>query len=73
MTLNQNIKNLRDRKRITFFNSNSKVFTRFSLNHKESKICWKREVSKDRKTWILYNDFLSLKDVVSIIETKKFS
>ena len=59
---------LRDRKPLSLFDRTEKLFTQFQFNFKENDfVCWKRYVSKDRRNWICWNEFLSLKDINSII------
>jgi len=55
---------LRNRENITLFDRKEKTFIRFQLNKQEPFICWKRYASKDRNNWVLWNEYLSLKDVV---------
>ena len=63
----QNLIRLRNGKNLIFFDRIERMFVGFKLNKNEKNICWKRLVSKDQRNWISWNEFLSLKDVDSII------
>jgi len=59
---------LRNGQPLDLFDSTNKLFVKFQLNRAEKFICWKRYVSKDRRNWICWNEFLSLKDIDSFIK-----
>lgn len=67
----QNLLSLRNGKDIIIFDRIERMFVGFKLNTKEKNICWKRLVSKDKRNWIVWNEYLSLKDVDSIITELK--
>jgi hypothetical protein len=67
----QNLKKLRNGKDLIIFDRIERMFVGFKLNTKEKNICWKRLVSKDKRNWIVWNEYLSLKDVDSIITELK--
>lgn len=58
---------LRNRKFLTKFSHSEKLFTRIQLNKNYDKVCWERWVSKDKIHWINWNLYLSLKDVIKIL------
>ena len=70
----QNLNKLRNGKDLILFDRTEKMFVGFKLNSNEKIICWKRLVSKDKRNWIVWNEYLSLKEVDAIItelKTKK--
>lgn len=67
----QNLLSLRNGKDLIIFDRIDRMFVGFKLNTKEKNICWKRLVSKDKRNWIIWNEYLSLKDVDSIITELK--
>ncbi len=67
----QNLLSLRNGKDLIIFDRIDRLFVGFKLNTKEKNICWKRLVSKDKRNWIVWNEYLSLKDVDSIITELK--
>ena len=70
MTL-QNLVRLRNGNDLILFDRIEKMYVGFKLNTNEKMICWKRLVSKDRRNWIVWNEYLSLKDVDGIINELK--
>ena len=67
----QNLVRLRNGKDLILFDRVEKLYVGFKLNANEKMICWKRLVSKDRRNWIVWNEYLSLKDVDGIINELK--
>lgn len=67
----QNLVRLRNGNDLILFDRIEKMFVGFKLNKNEKMICWKRMVSKDRRNWVCWNEFLSLKDVNNIINELK--
>lgn len=61
------LKKLRNGKNVILFDRIDKLFVGFKLNSTNNKICWKKFVSKDRKNWVLQNEYLSLKDINNTI------
>ena len=70
MTKEQLLK-LRKKKDLILFDRIDKMFVGFKFNTTDDKVCWKRFVSKDRRNWVCWNEYLSLKDVDKIINTIK--
>lgn len=64
MELKEVIKKLRKGESIRLYRE--KMFTTIQLNRNSDKICWERHVSVDKKNWTVWNEFLSLKDVIKI-------
>lgn len=63
----ETIKHLRHGGVLNFFNRKQKTFVKIQLNKKEKDfVCWQRFESKDRRTWVEQNKYLSLKDVMDI-------
>lgn len=62
------IRDLRNRITKTFWDEKEKMFVRFRINREEKRICWIRQVSIDRKRWIDWNSYLTLREVISSIE-----
>ena len=58
------IQKLRNKESITLYRDG--LFTRIQLNNRDNRICWERWVSKDHKSWMNWNLFLSLRDVLQI-------
>ena len=58
---------LRHGETLTLLDSHAKTFVHFQMNRKEKLICWMRHVSSDRRNWILWNNCLSLKEVMAEI------
>ena len=67
----QNLIKLRNGKDLILFDRIEKMFVGFKLNTNEKMICWKRLVSKDKNNWIVWNEYLSLKEVDAIITELK--
>jgi hypothetical protein len=68
------IKRLRDKEVLNFFwdleGVYGKTFIKIQLNKKDSRICWQRFASKDKRSWVKWNEYLTLKEVVRLIERK---
>ncbi len=60
------IKTLRHGGVLDMWDTEQKLFIKIQLNRKESFVCWQRYVAKSRGNWVKWNDYLSLKDVMSI-------
>jgi hypothetical protein len=58
------IQKLRNEESITLYRDG--LFTRIQLNRRDNRICWERWVSNDNKSWMNWNLFLSLRDVLQI-------
>jgi hypothetical protein len=58
------IQKLRNKESITLYRDG--LFTRIQLNRRDNRICWERWVSKDQRSWMNWNLFLSLRDVLQI-------
>lgn len=67
----QNLNCLRNGKDLILFDRIERMFVGFKLNTTEKNICWKRLVSKDKHNWIVWNEYLSLKEVDTIITELK--
>ena len=67
----QNLLTLRNSKDLILFDRIEKLHVGFKLNTNERMICWKRLVSKDRRNWVCWNEYLSLKDVDGIVNELK--
>ena len=67
----QNLTILRSGKEIILFDRVERMYIGFKLNSNEKYICWKRLVSKDKRNWIVWNEYLSLKEVNAIINELK--
>lgn len=65
------IKKLRDGERVILFDSSSKRFIQLQINKADNRICWERWVSLDKSNWVCHNKFLSLKEVVQLINENK--
>lgn len=65
------IQQLRHGERVTFYDRYDKMFVTYQLNRYEKRIYWERWVSKDRRNWLNWDKYLSLKDVLSCIEYHK--
>ena len=70
MTL-PNLLTLRNGKDLILFDRIEKMFVGFKINTNEKMVCWKRLVSKDKRNWIVWNEYISLKDVDGIINELK--
>jgi hypothetical protein len=64
MERNSVIKKLRDGEPLQLYRDG--LFTTIQLNKRNNRICWERWVSKDRRSWMNWNLFLSLRDVIQI-------
>ena len=64
MERNSIIKKLRDGEPLELYRD--KLFVKLQLNRRDNRICWERWVSKDRKSWMNWNLFLSLREVLQI-------
>ena len=64
MEKNNVIKRLRDGEPLELYWDG--LFTTFQLNNRNNRICWERWVSKDRRSWINWNLYLSLQEVLQI-------
>jgi hypothetical protein len=64
MEQNSIIKRLRDGEPLQLYRD--KLFIKLQLNNRNNRICWERWVSKDRKSWMNWNLFLSLREVLQI-------
>jgi len=58
------IKKLRDGEVLQLYRGG--LFTKIQLNKRHNKICWERWVSKDRRSWMNWNLYLSLQEVLQI-------
>jgi len=58
------IKKLRDGEVLELYRD--KLFIKLQLNNRNNRICWERWVSKDRRSWMNWNLFLSLREVLQI-------
>jgi hypothetical protein len=67
----QNLNCLRNGKDLILFDRIEKMFVGFKLNKNAKNICWKRLVSKDKRNWIVWNEYLSLKEVDNMINELK--
>jgi hypothetical protein len=67
----QNLIRLRNGKDLILFDRIERMYVGFKLNSNEKMICWKRLVSKDKRNWIVWNEYLSLKEVDAIITELK--
>jgi hypothetical protein len=66
MSTNSIIKKLRDGEPLELYRDG--LFTKIQLNRRESRVCWERWVSKDQRSWMNWNLFLSLRDVIQIYD-----
>ena len=64
MTRSSVIQTLRNGESITLYRDG--LFTRIQLNRRESRVCWERWVSINRISWMNWNLFLSLREVLQI-------
>jgi hypothetical protein len=60
------IKKLRNKESVRLWDTSEKLFHHIQLNKKEKFICWERWVSKDRRNWVNWNLYLSLKDIKNL-------
>jgi len=64
MEQNSIIKRLRDGEPLELYRD--KLFIKLQLNNRNNRICWEQWVSKDRRSWMNWNLFLSLREVLQI-------
>jgi len=64
MEKNSVIKKLRDGEPLELYRD--KLFIKLQLNNRNNRICWEQWVSKDRRSWMCWNLFLSLREVLQI-------
>lgn len=64
MERNSVIKKLRDGEPLELYRD--KLFIKLQLNNRNNRICWEHWVSKDRRSWMNWNLFLSLREVLQI-------
>jgi hypothetical protein len=67
----ETILKLRNKQTLNLFDRENKLFVKIQLNKKTKNICWQRFVSADKKNWINWNEYLSLKDISNIIDKIK--
>jgi hypothetical protein len=58
------IKKLRDGEPLQLYRDG--LYITIQLNKRESRVCWERWVSVNRTSWMNWNLFLSLRDVIQI-------
>ena len=68
---NEIVKTLRDRLPISRWDKKQKLFVKIQFNKQCEFVCWQRFVSKDRRNWVNWNEYLSIKDVVNILDKIK--
>lgn len=54
---------------LNLFDTTDKMFVKFQLNRKDERICWERWVSKDKRSWVNWNLYLSLRNVSDILKS----
>ena len=64
MERNSVIKKLRDGEPLLLYRDG--LFTTIQLNKRHKRICWERWVSVNKTSWMNWNLFLSLRDVIQI-------
>jgi hypothetical protein len=64
MEKNSVIKRLRDGEPLQLYRDG--LFIKLQLNNRNNRICWERWVSKDKRSWMNWNLFLSLREVLQI-------
>ena len=64
MGISSVVKRLRDGEPLELYRDG--LFTTIQLNRRESSVCWERWISKDKRSWINWNLYLSLRDVIQI-------
>jgi hypothetical protein len=64
MERNSVIKKLRDGEPLELYRGG--LFIKLQLNRRERRVCWERWVSKDKRSWMNWNLFLSLREVLQI-------
>lgn len=69
------VKRLRNREKLNIYDRKNKWQVRFQLNTEAKGVCWERWVkcigATDKNRWVNHNKYLSLKDVVSIVQSYK--
>ena len=58
------IKKLRDGEPLQLYRGG--MFTTIQINPKAKRVCWERWISKDQRSWMNWNLFLSLREVIQI-------
>jgi len=66
MTTSEAIKTLRQGGSLNMFDSVDRLFIKIQLNRKAEFVCWQRFAAKRRGEWTIWNEYLSLKDVLNI-------
>jgi hypothetical protein len=66
MERNSVIKKLRDGEPLELYRD--KLFVKLQLNRRHNRVCWERWISKDRRSWMNWNLFLSLHEVLQIYD-----
>jgi hypothetical protein len=66
MERNSVIKRLRDGEPLELYRD--KLFVKLQLNKRHKRVCWERWISKDRRSWMNWNLFLSLHEVLQIYD-----
>jgi hypothetical protein len=64
MERNSVIKKLRDGEPLELYRDG--LFITLQLNKRERRVCWERWVSVNKTSWMNWNLFLSLRDVLQI-------
>lgn len=63
------VRKLRNRQTVRFFDRNNKIFIAFCINRNEKcSVFWEKHVSLDKRNWVKQNEYLSLKDVLRIVD-----
>ena len=63
------IKKLRDGEPLQLYRGG--MFTKLQLNRRAKRIYWERWISIDQKNWMNWNLYLSLREVLTIINYEK--
>ena len=58
------IKKLRDGEPLQLYRGG--MFTTIQINPRAKRVCWERWISKDQRSWMNWNLFLSLREVIQI-------
>jgi hypothetical protein len=64
MEKNSVIKRLRDGEPLQLYRGG--LYTTIQLNKRHKRVCWERWISKDQRSWMNWNLFLSLREVLQI-------
>ena len=64
MEKNSVIKRLRDGEPLELYRDG--LFIKLQLNNRNNRICWERWISKDQRSWMNWNLYLSLPEVLQI-------